>query len=149
MMIEMDLVEIQVSETTGSQVVTLQEKDGARNFQIYIGPYEAAILDHAVKGQQAPRPLTHDLVLNVIDGLGGKLTGVLVDELRNDTFYGKLLVRTGAGEVERIDSRPSDAIVLAMKEKAPIYVEDEVLEMTSGDDEESSGLEEESDDDAT
>ena len=134
MMIEMDLVEIQISEHTGHQIIILQEHEGSRNFPIFIGPYEAAILDHAVKGLEAPRPLTHDLILNVIQGLGGRLSGVVVDELRNDTFIGKLLVRTGDGQVERIDARPSDAIVLAMKEKVPIYVEDEVLSATSGDD---------------
>lgn len=134
MMIEMELVEIQISEEPPAhQILILQEKDGTRNFPIFIGTYEVVILDQSVKGYEAPRPLTHDLVLNAIDEMGGKLTGVLVDELRNDTFIGKLLVRTPDGEVVRVDARPSDAIILAVKEHAPIYVEEEVLAMTSGD----------------
>lgn len=127
MMIEMELVEIQITDELGPQIIILKEKDGDRHFPIFIGNYEVAILDQTVRGMEAARPLTHDLILNVVDGLGGTLTGVVVDELRRDTFHGKLLVRNGDGEVVRIDTRPSDAMVLAMKTRVPIYVEDEVL----------------------
>ena len=130
-MVEMDLVEIQVSEMSGVQIIILQEKEGTRHFAIFIGPYEASILEHAIKGYEAARPLTHDLILNVVESMEGKLAGVLVDELRNDTYHGKLLVKTGGGEMVRVDSRPSDAIVLAMKERVPIYVEEEVLRATN------------------
>lgn len=132
-MVEMELVEIQITDELGPQIIILKEKGGSRHFPIFIGNYEVAILDQTVKGGESPRPLTHDLVLNVLDGLGGRLVGVVVDELRTDTFHGKLLIRGNHGEVERIDTRPSDAIILAMKRKAPIYVEEEVLRATSGD----------------
>lgn len=150
-MVEMDLVEIQVAEMSGVQIIILQEKEGTRHFAIFIGPYEASILEHAIKGFHAARPLTHDLILNVIEGMEGRLVGVLVDELRNDTYHGKLLVKTGNGVVARIDSRPSDAIVLAMKERVPIYVEEEVLRATNNeegpdDDEDDDNLDDDDDD---
>lgn len=135
MMIEMDLVEIQISEELGPQVIILKEKEGDRHFPIFIGGYEAAILDQTVRGMETIRPLTHDLIINVIDGCGCQLTGVVVDALLKDTFHGKLLVKNGDGETVRVDTRPSDAIVLAMKTRVPIYVEDEVLEETSHSDE--------------
>ena len=133
MMIEMELVEIETTGDLGPQIMILKEKDGDRYFPIFIGNYEVHILEQSVKGIETTRPLTHDLVLNVVDDLGGTLTGVLVDSLKQDTFYGKLLVRNGDGDTIRIDSRPSDAIVLAVKRRVPIYVEQEVLDVTTGD----------------
>ncbi len=131
MMIEMELAEVQITGEAGPQIIILQEKEGDRSFPIFIGNYEVMILDQTVRGFETSRPLTHDLILNTIEGLNGTLTGVLVDELRNDTFIGKLLVRTTDGEVVRIDTRPSDAMVLAAKTQVPIYVAEEVLAATS------------------
>lgn len=136
MMVEMELVEIQISDAMGHQIIILQEKDGERNFPIFIGIFEAAAMDQAVKQISPPRPMTHDLILNCIRDLGGTLTGVFVDELRNDTFHGKLLVRDGSGETIRIDSRPSDAIVIATKANVPIYVAEDVLSATSKEEDE-------------
>jgi bifunctional DNase/RNase len=136
MMIEMELVEIEITGEAGPQIIILQEKEGTRNFPIFIGNYEVMILDQTVRGFDTSRPLTHDLILNVLEGLGGTLTGVLVDELRNDTFIGKLLVRDTNGEIVQVDTRPSDAIILAMKTHSPIYVAEEVLEVTNLDNEE-------------
>ena len=137
MMIEMNLIEIQITGEAGPQIIILQEKEGTRHFPIFIGNYEVAILDATVRGIEVERPLTHDLILNVVDGLEGKLTGVVVDELRGNTFIGKLLVKNGSGEVVRVDTRPSDAIILAVKRRVPIYVEDEVLQATNMEDDES------------
>lgn len=137
MMVEMELVEIQMTGESGAQVIILQEKDGKRNFPIFIGNYEVAILDTVIRGMELERPLTHDLTLNVLDGLGGKLTGIVVDELRGNTFIGKLLVKGPSGEMERIDTRPSDAIILAMKRRVPIYVAEEVLAATNMEEDES------------
>lgn len=136
MMIEMEMVEIQLHDNGGQQIIILQEKDGARIVSIFVGTFEFIYLDQALKGIIHERPMTHDLIVNVLDTLGGKLVGVLVDELRNNTYFGKLLVRTGDGEVLRVDSRPSDAMVLAMKERVPIYVEEDVLRAVSGEEEE-------------
>lgn len=127
-MVEMDLVEIQITGENGSQVIILQEKAGIRSFPIIIGNYEVIILDQTVRSFETSRPLTHDLVLNVLEGLGAQLSGVLVDDLRDNAFIGKLLIKKNDGTTERIDTRPSDAIVLAMKRKVPIYVEEHVLQ---------------------
>lgn len=133
---EMELVEIQVRGDAGPHTVVLREKDGSRSFPIYIGPYEIVALDQSLHGFEAPRPLTHDLVLNVITEMAGELTGVVVEELQGNTYIGKLLVRTTDGETARVDSRPSDALVLAIKKRVPIYAAEEVLEAASlGDDE--------------
>ncbi len=131
MMKEMELVEIQIRGDMGPHTVILREKEGTRCFPIYIGPYEVLALDQSLHGQQAPRPMTHDLVLNVIEEMSGELTGVVVEELRGDTYIGKLLVRTADGETARVDARPSDSLVLASKKRVPIYAAEDVLEAAS------------------
>lgn len=126
-MIEMVLREIQRSHITPFNVVLLYEKDGERFFPIYIGTEEARATDNALYEREAARPLTHDLIGNVLVGLGAKLEGVLVDSLEQETFHGKLLLKTADDRHVKIDSRPSDAIVLATKYKVPIFVSEEVL----------------------
>ncbi len=128
MLIEMELREIQISEAGSYQIVILGEKEGTRAFPIYIGFFEAAAMDQTVRGIQTPRPMTHDLILNVIDGVGATLKRILVDQLMDDTFHGKLVVETSDGREVLIDTRPSDALVLAAKREAPIFVDEEVLE---------------------
>jgi hypothetical protein len=124
----MELREIQIVEDfSRSQIIVLGEKYGERAFPIFIGLQEATAMDLAARGEKTPRPLTHDLVLNVVGSLGAKLARVLVVRLQSDTFYGALELRTASGETVRVDSRPSDAIVLATKVKAPIFVEEKVL----------------------
>lgn len=126
-MIQMELREIHISSVSPYHIVVLEERNGDRAFEIYIGQAEAKAADDAVFQRRAPRPLTHDLILNVLEGLGCELEGIMVDSLDNDTFHGKLLVRTADGKHIKIDSRPSDAIVLATKAAAPIFVSEEVL----------------------
>jgi bifunctional DNase/RNase len=128
-LVEMELSELQMKQDPmgGGQVLILAEKGGSREFAIWIGPQEALALDLVLHGQSTPRPLTHDLVFNVIDGLGGDLQRVIIDSLSDQTFYGKLVIRTAAGIEELIDTRPSDAMVLAMKRNAPIFVAEKVL----------------------
>lgn len=136
-LIEMELREIQIKEDAiQTQVIVLAEKGGEREFPIFIGWVEATALDSALHGYQNARPMTHDLVLNVIDGTGCELRHVMVDDLRQETFFGKLAVRTPLGNVELIDSRPSDAIVLATKRRVPIYVAEHVLDMVTHGEEE-------------
>ena len=127
-MVEMRLCEIQISYITPIHIVVLTEIDGDRSFPIFIGQNEAKAADDAVFGRKAPRPLTHDLILNVLNGLGATLEGIMVDALDSDTYHGKLLVKNADGEHVKIDSRPSDAIVLATKVGVPIYVAEEILE---------------------
>ncbi|MCX7017424.1 MAG: bifunctional nuclease family protein [bacterium] len=127
--VEMELREIQIMEDLAHmQIIVLGEKYGERSFPIFIGLNEAVAMDMAARGQTAPRPLTHDLICNVIDGLGAALERCLVVKLENDTFYGALELRNESGSTVRIDARPSDAIVLAMKRRSPIFVEESVLQ---------------------
>ncbi len=131
-LIEMELREIQiVEEAIQTQVIILGEKGGDREFPIFIGSFEAIALDAALHGYQNVRPMTHDLVLNVVEGVGCELRHVIVDDLRNETFFGKLAVQTPDGRTELVDSRPSDAIVLATKRRLPIFVAEHVLELVS------------------
>jgi len=123
----MELSRIIISETNDEQVIVLKETNGDRAFPIVIGIWEAVAIDRNLKGKKTPRPMTHDLLENVIQGLDSKLDRIVVTELRDRTFYAKLVLRRNGKAVE-IDSRPSDAIALAVQMRAPIYVEESVLE---------------------
>lgn len=127
-MVEMELIEIQISHLGTMNIVVLREKDGEREFPIYIGQNEAKAADDAIFNRRSPRPMTHDLIVNVFEGLDVTLEGVVVDALDSNTFHGKLILRNGKGQHVKVDSRPSDAIVLATKTGAPIFVSEEVLE---------------------
>ncbi len=127
-LVEMELREIQiVQDMQRTQIIVLGEKYGERTFPIFIGLNEALAMDMAAHGERTPRPLTHDLVLNVVAELGGVLERVLVTKLENETFFGALEVRSAGGQSVRVDSRPSDAIVLAVKTGVPIFVDEQVL----------------------
>ena len=123
----MELVRIIISEIGEQQVVYLKEVEGDRSFPIVIGLFEATSIDRRVKGIESPRPLTHDLLADAIDKLGGELQDVFISELREHTYFARLRVRRD-GELTEIDSRPSDAIALAVTVNAPIYVAEEVLD---------------------
>ncbi|HXX92781.1 MAG TPA: bifunctional nuclease family protein [Planctomycetota bacterium] len=125
--VHMELSRIIISETNDEQVIVLKEVEGERAFPIVIGIWEAVAIDRNIKGKKTPRPMTHDLLENVIGGLDSKLDRVIVTELRDRTFYAKLILRRNGKTVE-VDSRPSDAIALAVQMRAPIYVEEQVLE---------------------
>ena len=128
-LVEMELREIQMKDDAiGSQIIVLGEKNGTREFPIFIGYTEALALDLALHGYKNIRPMTHDLIYNLIDGLGAEVQQVNVSDLRQDTFFGQLVLKTAQGELEVIDSRPSDAIVLATKRQVPIFVAEHVLE---------------------
>ncbi len=127
-MVKMELSRIMISETSDHQVIVLKESQGQRSFPIVIGLHEAWAIDRAVKEIPTPRPLTHDLINNVIEGLGGGLSQIVINDLKNNTFYAKLMVRGNDNGVIEIDSRPSDAIAIAMQRKTPIFVEEKVLD---------------------
>ena len=126
-MIQMELKRIMITETSDQQVIVLKEKDGVREFPILIGIYEATAIDRSVKEIETPRPLTHDLLSSVVGHLGGRLERIVVNELRDSTFFAKLVIARNGESIE-VDSRPSDAIALAVHEKAPIFVDEEVVE---------------------
>ncbi|HUG90687.1 MAG TPA: bifunctional nuclease family protein [Planctomycetaceae bacterium] len=128
MLIRMELSRIIISEINDQQVIYLREVDGDRMFPILIGIFEATSIDRRVRGEIPPRPLTHDLLKNAIEELGGELEDVVITNLMDHTYYAVLRVRQN-GEVVEIDSRPSDAIALSVHydPPVPVYVEESVL----------------------
>ena len=126
-MIEMTIDSIRMSLMNYQRVVLLKEKEAARYLPIWIGPAEAESIAVKLQDVAVPRPLTHDLLRSVIAALGATVTSIVVSDLRNDTFYAKIIL-TCNGEYMEIDSRPSDAIALAVRAKAPIYAEEAVLD---------------------
>jgi bifunctional DNase/RNase len=129
MPVEMQLARIIISEINESQVVFLKEVDGDRQFPILIGIFEATSIDRRVKDIARPRPLTHDLIVEIVEAMGGELDSVVISELKDATYYASLRVKSD-GELIEIDARPSDAIAIAVTNTPhlPIYVEEEVLE---------------------
>ena len=129
MFVQMELSRIIISEINDQQVIYLREVDGDRTFPILIGIFEATSIDRRVKGEIPPRPLTHDLLKNAIEELGGEVQDVVINNLMDHTYYAVIRVRRD-GELIEIDSRPSDAIALAMHydPPLPIYVEDGVID---------------------
>lgn len=132
MLVQMELARIIISDVGDQQVVYLREVDGPRAFPILIGIFEAASINRHVKGEESQRPLTHDLLRNTIEQLGGELQDVVVNNLQEHTYYALIRVKRD-GELIEIDSRPSDAIALAVQFRPPlpIYVDDSILEQVA------------------
>ena len=126
-MLEMVIDSIRVSLMNYQRVVILKEKDSDRYLPIWIGPAEADAIAVKLQDISVPRPLTHDLLRSVIDTLGAAISHILVSDLESDTFYAKITINVNGKSIE-VDSRPSDAIALAVRAQAPIYVEEKVLE---------------------
>ena len=128
MSVQMELSRIIISEINEQQAVYLKEVDGERTFPILIGLFEATSIDRRVKHHQSPRPLTHDLLVAVVDTLGGEFQDVVISELKEHTYYAVIRVLKD-GELIEIDARPSDAIAVAVtcEPNLPIYVSEEVL----------------------
>jgi bifunctional DNase/RNase len=127
-MVEVELTKIVIRETSNQQYIFLREKVGQlRQFPIVIGLFEAEAINRRVREIATPRPMTHDLLANLIASLGGKLQKVVVNQLKNNTFFARLLIEQD-GVLHEVDSRPSDAIALAVHESCPIFVAEEVLD---------------------
>ena len=126
-MIEMTIDSIRVSLMNYQRVVILKEKMADRYLPIWIGPAEADAIAVKLQGVNVPRPLTHDLLGSVIDTLGARINSIIVTDLKNDTFYAKIALDVDGGQME-VDSRPSDALALAVRVEAPIFVEETVLD---------------------
>jgi bifunctional DNase/RNase len=129
MPVEMKLAKIIISEINENQVVFLREVDGTRQFPILIGIYEATSIDRRVKDFPRIRPLTHDLLVNTVEALGGEFDSVVISELKQQTYFAKLRIKQG-GELVEIDCRPSDAIAIAVtcNPHLPIFVAEEVID---------------------
>ncbi len=127
MTVLMELNKIIISEMQDQQIIVLHEVNGERSFPIVIGSSEAMAIDRRLKGRSAPRPLTHDLLANVIENLGGELERIEIHNLQQHTFFARLHIRQN-GRIIEIDSRPSDAIALGVATSVPIYVSQQVLD---------------------
>jgi bifunctional DNase/RNase len=125
-MIEVTVDRILLNPIAEYRVVILKEIGAERYLPIYIGRFEADAIAIRLQGHEHHRPLTHDLLNNMIAELGGEVSHILVNDMRNDTFYARIFVNVN-GQQLNIDSRPSDAIALAVRCDAPIFVEEEVM----------------------
>jgi bifunctional DNase/RNase len=126
-MIETVVESIRVSLVTQHRVVILKEVDGERHLPIWIGSYEAEAIAMELQGVTASRPLPYDLMRTMIDDLGGAVDRIAVTDLSDDVFYARIILRHNGREVE-VDSRPSDAIALAVRARVPILVDESVMD---------------------
>ncbi|HEY8468228.1 MAG TPA: bifunctional nuclease family protein [Longimicrobiales bacterium] len=129
-MIEVKVQSLGLDRASNTPVVILQEKDGQRVLPIWIGPSEASAIAMELAGMKFSRPLTHDLLVSVVVGLGGALQRVLITKVVDNTYYAELIIQRG-GEIISVDARPSDSIAIALRMAAGIYTSDELLENAS------------------
>jgi len=127
MEIEVELSRIIIDETSDQQVIVLKEKNGERTLPIVIGIVEIMAIDRRLKGKTTIRPLTHDLLGNIIDALGAKVEKVVISDLRNHTYFATIHLNINGKNV-KVDSRPSDAIAVGIATNVPIYVAEHVFE---------------------
>ncbi len=139
-MVEVKVAHLGLDRSTNTPVVILQEKGGERVLPIWIGPSEASAIAMELAGVKFSRPLTHDLVKQVIVGLGGELNRVVITRVKENTYYAELQIHRN-DHVVQVDARPSDSIAVALRLDAPIFTQDELLELTSVDTIEPSSLE--------
>ncbi|MCO5176304.1 MAG: bifunctional nuclease family protein [Thermomicrobiales bacterium] len=125
-MIETVVDSIRVSLVTQARVVILKEVEGDRHLPIWIGAFEAEAIAMELQGISSPRPLPYDLLRSVIGELGGDINRIVITEINNDVYYARIIIQQNGMGVE-IDSRPSDAIALAVRAKVPIFVDDSVM----------------------
>lgn len=126
-MIELVLSKIKVDETRNEQVIVFKEKDGTRFLPVVIGIAEVNSIKMKLSGINPPRPLTHDLLLEVVDQFGAKLEKVVIDKLQHNTFYATLHLLRNDGGMITVDARPSDSVALALRAAAPIFAAEEVM----------------------
>lgn len=129
-MVEVTIDSVRVSLMSQHRVVVLKEVDGERFLPIWIGPFEADAITIELQGVEVARPLTHDLLKSVVTLLGAEVVRVLINDLHNDTFYARIVLDVDGDETE-VDSRPSDAIALAVRCSAPVLVADHVMDRAS------------------
>ena len=125
-MVEMKVWRLALDDRTDTPVVILQEMSGRRILPIWIGRAEARAIAMELASQKFQRPLTHDLMKTIIQGLGAKITKICIEDLKNNTFYAKIFMEKGE-EIVGIDARPSDSIALALRTKSPIFIAENLL----------------------
>ncbi|MHB0857521.1 MAG: bifunctional nuclease family protein [Anaerolineae bacterium] len=126
-MIEVNVYSVLYSLLSRHRVVLLKEAEGERYLPIWIGMYESEAIAMRLQGAEVPRPLTHDLLVNMIQQLGGVIRYIVVNDLAESTFFSRIAVERD-GSLDMVDSRPSDAIAIAVRASVPIYAEESVLE---------------------
>lgn len=126
-MIELELSKIKIDENRNEQVIVFKEKDGTRYLPVVIGLPEVNSIKMKLSGVTPPRPLTHDLTLQIAEILDGKLEKVMIDRLQQNTFFAKLIFRNHGDQEVVVDARPSDSVALALRAEAPIYASEEVM----------------------
>jgi bifunctional DNase/RNase len=127
---EVEVASLGLDKSSNTPVVILREKGGERLLPIWIGPGEASAIAMELAGIKFSRPLTHDLFTAVVRGLGGELVRVVITKVVDNTYFASLIFARN-GEMISIDSRPSDSIALALRSEAPVFADDELLELTS------------------
>jgi uncharacterized protein len=127
MQIEMTIKGLMVDPITNMPIIILRDKDGQRVLPIWVGVFEANAIALQMENVTTPRPMTHDLLKNVIVDLKADIQKIVVSDLRENTFYALIYLMVN-GEPVAIDARPSDAIALALRAQAPIFVEDRVID---------------------
>ena len=128
-LIECELSRIIINELSDQQVIWIKECSGERAFPIVIGIFEAIAIDRRIRQLEIPRPLTHDLIRNIISKLNGQLESITINRVQENTFYALLNVKLNDEEI-LIDARPSDAIAIAVRTNSKIYVEEAVLDIS-------------------
>ena len=126
-MIEVTVSKVAIDVNSKMPVIVLKEKDGDKTLPIWIGLFEAQAIALALENVKPPRPLTHDLAKSLIEKLNGRVDRIVISDLRHNTFYARILMRRN-GEPLQVDSRPSDAIALALRLKVPIFIDETVLD---------------------
>ena len=127
MLVEMSVKGLMVDPVTNMPIVILRDADNQRLLPIWVGPVEANAIALQIENIAPPRPMTHDLLRNLVAEMGATLVRVIIADLRDNTFYAYLELHRG-GEVQLLDARPSDAIALAIRAKAPVFVDTRVLD---------------------
>jgi uncharacterized protein len=127
MQIEMTIKGLMVDPITNLPIIILRDKDGQRVLPIWVGVFEANAIALQIENVTTPRPMTHDLLRNVIHDLKAEIRKIVVSDLKENTFYALIHLEIN-GEPLAVDARPSDAIALALRARAPIYVEDRVID---------------------
>jgi len=127
MLIEMTIKGLMVDPITNMPIIILRDQDGQKVLPIWVGVFEANAIALQIENVSTPRPMTHDLLRNVIHDMHGQVQKVVVSDLKGNTFYALIYVSLAADTIA-IDARPSDAIALALRVRAPIFVDDSVIE---------------------
>ncbi|MEL6546073.1 MAG: bifunctional nuclease family protein [Myxococcota bacterium] len=131
MLVEMEVTGLTVDQGSNTPIVVLKERDGERVLPIWIGVVEASAIAFELEKLQLNRPMTHDLIKNAVESLGGTIERVCVVDLRENTYYARVEVSQSGKRIE-IDSRPSDAIAVALRAQAPIWCDHSVIEKSKG-----------------